>query len=119
MNHFLLSTLLSIVSTTAFAGIDPDYRCEQEGGGVAFKLPTAGASARVWQTDPEDEDALELKVVSFRTGRPAGSFEFEAKIEDALLVRGSVKDYKLTYSAFDEDAGTWVPVLQDLPCIGR
>ena len=107
-----------LISSSAFAGMNADYRCEQNGGGIAIKLPAEGSKAKIWQTDVGDADGLELKVKSFVPGKDAGNYSFTALQMGVVKVRGTVLDYKLTYELYDSDKKMWTPTpLKDVLCV--
>lgn len=116
MKTALTALILTLVSSSAMAGIDPDYRCEKAGGGVAFKVPTQSAKARLWHTDAGQEGGLEFTVTRFVTFSRPGTFSFEANYQGVLFVQGEVENSILTYKARNADDNTWVQILTNLPC---
>ncbi|MCM2277194.1 MAG: hypothetical protein NDJ89_03900 [Oligoflexia bacterium] len=89
--------------------VDATYRCEKEGGGVAFRVPAEPAvAARVWQTDPGEELGLELEVTEFVFARCQGCYAFEAKLAEGLLAIGTTRNAagKITLSYVLRDLRT-------------
>ncbi len=105
---------------TEGSGIDADYICHQEGGGVAFKVKGPTEEARVWQIDEVDGTGLEFNVTRFSVLRCLGCYSFEANyaIDEvgSVNVRGKVNNYELTYELYDSDENKWVTLLDKVKC---
>ncbi|MBA2404219.1 MAG: hypothetical protein H0V66_05560 [Bdellovibrionales bacterium] len=116
----LLLILSLFVTSTLFAQsltkIHADYRCEQAGGGIAFKASSNLKKAKVWQTDVGEDTGLALKVTSFSVLRCPGCYEFEAVLMKQVAVRGKVTNFKLKYEAQDPETGKWQPILSNVAC---
>lgn len=108
-----LFTALSPALTLA-TPIVADLRCEHSGGGVAIQLPKAGSNGRVWQTELNDNEGLELEVTHFNV--LGDSFYFEAILEKQVKVGGEFKNKKLKYSLFNPDTNKWETILKQIPC---
>lgn len=110
----LIVTAFLVLSQSVFAQtmsrVQADIVCEQAGGGVAVKFPTATKPAKAWQTDPGEKVGLELKVTSF-TGKSKSDFSFDALLMD-VTVKGSVKNSVLTYKGLDNETGKWITILK-------
>jgi hypothetical protein len=113
----LLSLILSgSIYAQTMSKVNADYRCELDGGGIAFKSQTASKKARVWQTDVGEDEGLELKVKSFSTLRCPGCYSFEANLIN-MPVRGNISNFLLTYEVFDAEDSQWKVLLEDVKCV--
>lgn len=67
--------------------INADYRCEQSGGGVSFKIGRGPAEpSRIWLSDINQEMGLELHVVSFKQTQK--NIMFVGTLGNDLVVTG-------------------------------
>jgi hypothetical protein len=112
LSLFVTSSLFAQTLTT----IKADYRCEQEGGGIAFKGSSDLKKAKVWQTDVGETKGLALKVTKFSIARCPGCYEFEAKLMKQINVRGTISNFVLNYEAQDPETGKWQTLLSDILC---
>src|SRR5690606_19260125 len=95
----MLFTFFLSLSAFGSEAVDADYFCEQNGGGIAFKLPTRYTPARVWQIDAGIEEGLEVSLTNFSTARCPGCWSFKGNVM-GLPVRGTVSKFVLKYEAF-------------------
>lgn len=115
MKFLPLGLLLTFgqVSAQEMTVVKADYRCEQAGGGIAIKVGTR-STARVWQTEQNDDVGLELKVTDFRKEPCLNCFSFDALLMGVVQVRGQVKSSVLTYQVYDNG---WETVLTNVQCV--
>lgn len=113
----LLSLILSgSIYAQTMSKVNADYRCELDGGGIAFKSQTGNKKARLWQTDMGEDEGLELKVKSFSIMRCPGCYSFEADLIN-MPVRGKISNFLLTYEVFDAEDDHWKVLLENVKCI--
>jgi hypothetical protein len=106
----------SMVFAQNLTTVKASYRCEEAGGGIAFKEPTQSKPARIWQTDKGDNKGLELKVTDFTIYRCPGCFSFQAVLMNSINVRGEIISNVLKYDVQDPETGAWQNVLKDVEC---
>ncbi|GEM_PF-5323022 len=109
--------LTSTVFAQNMSRVNADFRCEQEGGGIAVKVGSSAASARVWQTDVGEDEGLELEVTDFKTARCIGCYSFKAILMGQIQVQGKITNGVLKYQAVDPDSGKLETLLSDIKCI--
>lgn len=115
----ILILLMLLVSEILFAQdltmITADYRCDENGGGIAVKFDSPDG-VKIWQTELGAEIGIELSVKKFRQARCPGCFAFEAVLMDEIEVRGEVIGSLLTYQMYDPSTEEWETLLKNVEC---